>query len=69
MKVTLDTEPWARDTGRSTLPDRSSRAGLSRPEPAPPIADTGEASVRFPGLRRLYPQVRATEVEVLFDRT
>ncbi len=26
----------------------------------PPIADVDEASVRFPELRRLYPQVRAT---------
>ncbi len=34
-----------------------------------PDSESIEASVRFPGLRRLYPQVRAIQAEVLFART
>ncbi len=35
----------------------------------PPIADVGEARVRFPELRRLDPQVRAAGMAVEFART
>ena len=44
--------------------------GLAPISPAAPVtADAAEARVRFPGLRRLYPQVRMVRMTVLFDRT